>query len=224
MTSNEKQDWILGKNASPLSGDFSDDIAFDDNKIAFAVRHCSKKDVLDLGCVQHNPENHKSKFWLHKALREVSGTILGMDIYEPGVEYLRGQGFNVVLGDAQSFDLGRKFDVIVAGDLIEHLDNLGGFLASCRKHLRPGGELLISTPNPWYWRHIVKAALRGRVGVNREHTLWLCPTTLSQLARRYDFAVDDVEFGSRYKQDLLMPLPRGIKHRSFHAVLRLAAN
>jgi 2-polyprenyl-3-methyl-5-hydroxy-6-metoxy-1,4-benzoquinol methylase len=224
MKSSEEKDWVLGKNASPLRSDFSNQIAFDDHKIAFAIRHCSKKDVLDLGCVQHNPENYKSRFWLHKALREVSGTLLGMDIYEPGVAYLREQGFNVVPGDVQSFDLGRKFDVIVAGDLIEHLDNLGGFLASCRKHLRPGGVLLISTPNPWYWRNIAKAAVRGRVSNNLEHTLWLDPVTLSQLARRYDLAVEEVEFGSRYKRDLLLPLPRGIKHGSFHAVLRLAAN
>ena len=51
--------------------DFSERIEFNDPKIAFAVKYCKNKTVLDIGCVQHNPENYKSKYWQHKALKEV---------------------------------------------------------------------------------------------------------------------------------------------------------
>lgn len=214
-----EKEWMLGDQWRADSADFGNEIAFQDHKIRFAATRSAGKKVLDLGCVQHNPENYRSKFWLHKALVKVAGSVVGIDLYEPGVEFLREKGFDVRLGDVQNLDLGETFDVIVAGDLIEHLDDFAGFLDGCKKHLGEDGQLLISTPNPWYWRNTVKAALRTEVANNPEHTCWLCARTLRQLASRFDLNVAHVEFGSRYLRDRVMPLPRGWKHTSFHAVL-----
>jgi len=211
--------WILGKKSPADNQDFSDRIAFRDHKIAFVLRHTLDKEVLDLGCVQHNPENYKSQYWLHKAISTVASRLEGLDLYADGVLYLRERGYNVSVGDATRFDLGRRFDVIVAGDLIEHLENFDGFIESCRAHLRPGGKLLISSPNPWYWRNVVKAIFLSEVGNNPEHTCWLCPRTLRQLVRRHGMDTVEVRFGSRYFRDRVMPLPRGMKHTSFHAVV-----
>jgi 2-polyprenyl-3-methyl-5-hydroxy-6-metoxy-1,4-benzoquinol methylase len=214
-------DWIFGDKLEVLQSDLSGDIAFDDDKIAFMIRHASGKRVLDLGCVHHNPENYQSKYWLHKALRSVATHLEGLDIYPDGVEYLRKRGFNIALGDAQAFALGRTFDVIVAGDLIEHLENFAGFLNSCKAHLAARGKLLISTPNPWYWKNVIKACVLGRVANNPEHTCWLCPQTLQQLVARHGMRVTEVVFGSRYLRDRLAPLPKGIRHTTFHAVVML---
>jgi hypothetical protein len=46
--------WILGSGVPANYKDFSEDIAFRDHKIAFVLRHARGKDLLDLGCVQHN--------------------------------------------------------------------------------------------------------------------------------------------------------------------------
>lgn len=211
--------WILGSRVPADYKDFSEDIAFRDHKIAFVLRHARGKDVLDLGCVQHNPENFKSRFWLHKALSSVASRLEGLDLYAEGVSYLKELGLNVSVGNASHFDLGRLFDVIVVGDLIEHLEDFAGFLGCCRAHLRPGGKLLISTPNPWYWRNIAKAFLLREVANNPEHTCWLCPRTLRQLVRRHGMDVVEVHFGSRYLRDRIVPLPKGVKHTSFHAVV-----
>jgi SAM-dependent methyltransferase len=47
-----------------------------------------------------------------------------------------------------------SLDVVTAGELIEHLYNPDGFLAEVGRALRPGGHLLLSTPNlqAWYNR------------------------------------------------------------------------
>jgi len=211
--------WILGSDLPPNTKDFSSEIAFNDHKISFVAEHSRGKDVLDLGCVHHNPENYKSKYWVHKALKEVASSLEGLDLYEEGVKYLREIGYEINIGNAENFDLGKQYDVIVAGDLIEHLVDLGGFLKSCHAHLRPEGKLLISTPNPWYWRNVVKALLFSKVKNNPEHTLWMCPVTLSQLVSRYDLRVVEWHFGSRYIRDRLMPLPSGLKHAGFHTVI-----
>lgn len=196
-------------------------VAARDHKLGYMMARCRGKSVLDLGCVQHDPGNARSRFWLHRALREVAAELTGLDSDAPGVAALCREGYDIRLGDACAFDLGCAFEVIVAGDLIEHLDNHAGFLESCRRHMTPRSQLLVATPNPWYWRHVVKAVLGPEVKNHPEHTCWLCPRTFRQLAHRYGFAVEQVVFGSRYRQDRWMPLPRGLKHTSWQATVRL---
>ena len=203
--------------------DFGDKIAYGDHKIKFVMKHATGKDVLDMGCIGHDPEQYKSRYWVHKALREKAKSVMGFDLSGDGVKYLNERGYDIVQGDAQNFDIGRKFDIIVAGDLIEHLEDFAGFLESCKAHLNVGGSILISTPNPWYWKFIVQAILHKEVPNNPEHTCWVCPRTLRQLVGRHGLDIADIEFGSRYRSDVYMPLPRGIKHTSWHARVFVAA-
>lgn len=54
------------------------------------------------------------------------------------------------------------FDAIIAGDLIEHLVDTDVFLEELYRVLRPGGYLLITTPNlAWWWSRI--RLLMGKV-------------------------------------------------------------
>jgi 2-polyprenyl-3-methyl-5-hydroxy-6-metoxy-1,4-benzoquinol methylase len=141
-------------------------------------------------------------------------------IYKPGVDYLIKKGFNVIHADACDFDLGEKFDTIVCGDIIEHLEDFNGFIECCKNHMNENSRLIISTPNPWYWRNTIKAAIGKEVDNNPEHTCWLCPRTLRQLLNRHDIQIEEIAFGSRYARDLLLPLPKGWKHTSFHAICK----
>ncbi len=135
------REWVLGDKRRADTQDFSQTIALRDHKIAFMVKHARGKRVLDLGCVQHNPENYRSKYWLHGALVSVASHIEGLDIYADGVAYLCDRGYRISVGNAQNFRLGREFDVIVAGDIVEHLENFEGFFNCCKAHLVPGGDL-----------------------------------------------------------------------------------
>jgi 2-polyprenyl-3-methyl-5-hydroxy-6-metoxy-1,4-benzoquinol methylase len=200
-----------------------DDIAFDDHKIAFTVKYCRDQDVLDIGCVGDRPDDYRSRYWVHRAVASVAKSVVGLDSNQAGVEAMRGRGFDAVLGNAEQFDLGRKFDVIVAGDLIERLENFNGFLECCKAHMRPGARLLISTANPWYWRKIIKAALHKEVGSDPRHTCWICARKLRQLLKRHGMELGEIRFGSRYLRDRLMPLPAGWKHGDYHAEVFLQA-
>lgn len=42
------------------------------------------------------------------------------------------------------------FDTVLAGEVIEHLEEPVRFLRNCRRVLRLGGRLILSTPNPYY--------------------------------------------------------------------------
>ncbi|MFH1225002.1 MAG: methyltransferase domain-containing protein [Candidatus Diapherotrites archaeon] len=53
------------------------------------------------------------------------------------------------------------FDLVVAGEIIEHVYETGRFLRECNRVLRKGGTLLVSTPNTGSLRNI-KDAILGR--------------------------------------------------------------
>lgn len=57
--------------------------------------------------------------------------------------------------------LGERFDWIVGGDILEHLDEPWSFLSELRRLAAPGGHLLLSLPNVASWP-IVADLLRGR--------------------------------------------------------------
>lgn len=212
---------VAGRAIPADPANFGDGIAWDDHKIAYVVARAAGREVLDLGCVEHDPENYRSRYWVHRALVERAASVTGLDLCQDGVTALSARGYDIRFGDVQHFDLGRQYDVIVAGDLLEHLEDFAGFFASVKSHLRADGCLIVATPNPWYWRNIVKAVTRPEVDNNPEHTCWFDPRTLRQLATRQGMTMSEVEFGSRYPRDRLMPLPRGIKHTSWHATLRI---
>ncbi|MDX6512511.1 MAG: hypothetical protein QOE36_2015 [Gaiellaceae bacterium] len=54
-----------------------------------------------------------------------------------------------------------KADVILAGEIVEHIVDTEGFLREIRRVLRPGGAVVLSTPNILWWKHRL-ALLAGR--------------------------------------------------------------
>jgi len=112
------------------------------DRVAFIVSRCHDKKVLDLGCIQHSSEwATKDPNWLHKKLYDVASDVLGIDYLKPDVEKLKKLGYNIVYGDVtKPLQLGETFDVIIAGNLIEHLANFEGFFNNLRNWLSPGGR------------------------------------------------------------------------------------
>jgi SAM-dependent methyltransferase len=58
------------------------------------------------------------------------------------------------------FDDG-SVDVVLAGEIIEHIVDTESFLREIRRALRPGGAVVLSTPNILWWKHRF-ALLAGR--------------------------------------------------------------
>src|SRR3989344_2076395 len=87
------------------------------------------KKVLDVGCVEHDIKNkNKERIWVHDFLRKHTKQVIGIDILKKDIDILRKQKYDVHFQNAESFHFDEKFDVIFAGELIEHLSNPGVFL------------------------------------------------------------------------------------------------
>lgn len=52
-------------------------------------------------------------------------------------------------------------DLITALDVIEHIIDPQSFARECRRVLKPGGVILVNTPNIQFWRHLDSLVVRG---------------------------------------------------------------
>lgn len=87
-------------------------------------------------------------------LREASpGLVLsGTDISESGCATVRELGFDARpadAGEALPFDPD-SFDFVLCGEVIEHVVDPDGLLIELRRVLKPGGRLILTTPNLAY--------------------------------------------------------------------------
>lgn len=130
---------------------------------------------------------------MHKNIKSIAKSIYGLDLDKESVNEIKNMGFEVEQGNAQNFDLNKKFNLVHAGELIEHLDNPGGFLESVKRHLTEDGTLLLTTPNALRVTNFIYACTGG-LKVNAEHTCWFCETTLATLLERKGFEVVEVGY------------------------------
>lgn len=89
-----------------------------------------------------------------------------------------------------------EFDVVCAGEVIEHLLDTAAFLRECRRVLRPNGILVLTTPNLAYWRNLIQWLRQQqfffvdhRAGENG-HVRYFAPRTLAALLGECGFVVE----------------------------------
>lgn len=141
--------------------------------------------VLDIGVVEHDISHIESPNWKHQKIQQWASYVLGIDIIPGAVNLLQSRGFNVRQVDATSDDyLGERFDRVVIGDVIEHVNRPVDLLRFAARHLAPGGRILVSTPNP-YWIAFIWGTIRaGTIVPNADHISWVSPSAALEIGRR----------------------------------------
>jgi len=89
--------------------------------------------------------------------------VVGIEIDAKAAAVARKRIDDVYCGDAREIValIREKFDWIIGGDIVEHLDEPWSFLADLRKVCAPGGQLLLSIPNIAH-AAVLNDLLRGR--------------------------------------------------------------
>lgn len=102
----------------------------------------SDKDVLELGCAAGH---------MTRALSKQGCRVVAVDVDQEAVraaEQFAERAFVEDLSaDRPLASLAERFDVILAGDVLEHLPEPARILDRCRTLLRPGGYVVLSVPN-----------------------------------------------------------------------------
>ena len=81
---------------------------------------------------------------------EMLGAV-GVDRSMEALGHARRYTSALVASDAARLPFGRVFDTVVSFETIEHVADAGRFVAECGRVLKPGGTLIVSTPNRELW-------------------------------------------------------------------------
>lgn len=164
------------------------------DRLTFLEERCRGLRVLDIGCVAHDLARLDSPSWLHGRIAAAAEECVGVDILEEEVAELNRLGFRVIahdlgtgLGPVESM---APFDVIVAGELIEHVHAIDLLFEVGREVLTPQGELIITTPNPYAPKR-VWAGQRGVVWENADHVTYAFPSGVAELAERHGLVLSE---------------------------------
>jgi len=169
----------------------------------FIRKYVSKKNVLDLGFLGEGSEYFSD---LHTVIRSHARSTFGVDIHAQRVAKAIKAGANAVCDDVSTLTKlkGKKFDVIAAGELLEHMSDAGLFLQTLKKHLNAEGIILITTPNILALRYMVRHTLLGNENPfwsNRSdeiaygHVIGHTKHLLTNLVLREGFSVVESTYG-----------------------------
>lgn len=152
----------------------------------------SDKRVLDVGCASG---------YLTRALVERGCTVSGVEYDAAAAEEARPALQDLVVGDLEQLDLVAelgpgRFDVVVFGDVLEHLRDPLPVLRQARTLLAPGGYVVISIPNVAHGA-VRLQLLRGRFDyrptglLDSTHLRFFTRTNLEALLHDAGFAATD---------------------------------
>lgn len=111
-------------------------------KIQFLVRETgSSKKVLDVGC---------NDGYIGELLLKNDNDVYGIDMVKKKLFIAQKKGLKVKDHDIENkqFPFPKDyFDIVILGDVIEHIFDTDALLANCKRVLKKKGKLIITTPN-----------------------------------------------------------------------------
>lgn len=142
---------------------------------------CRGQTVLDIGYAQMPNRHFKGM------------DVTGVDLSKPQFTSGYGEEIEADAMDLDSVLRDRRFDNVVAGEFIEHVERPYDFLRSLKPLLSTNGQLILSTPNPvafptlWFeW------VLSRRFYYTVQHTFYFPPRWVVRLLERSGYRVTNV--------------------------------
>jgi SAM-dependent methyltransferase len=154
-------------------------------------------DVAHVGCADspYTQELLSAGMLLHTRLIRASH-VTGIDVDEAGLALLArelpDQRFvrADVSIDVPDSERGR-YDLVIAGEVLEHVPNADAFLRGCVELLAPVGRLCVTVPNACCPK-IALRSLAGRESVHPDHRVYYGPRTLKRTLAGADLELESL--------------------------------
>ena len=171
----------------------------------FLIDRCAGKRVLHFGFLDapFTTDRYHTSELLHSRLKQVAHSVFGADISAEALDEYRelsGDRDNMIL-DVQApmhpGEFSNRFDIVIFGEILEHLTNPGAALANLRaiSLANDGCEVCITTPNAFFVGGFVPA-IRSREIVHPDHYYYFSPATLLRLLTDTGFGRVQLKFYS----------------------------
>lgn len=167
----------------------------------FIIDRCKERVVLHLGCIGITEGSIEEKVRamleervIHALIRRHSARVVGIDYDRQSVDDLRRLGYSeIVYGDVMRLKeapVDGTFDIVVCGDLIEHLSNPGDMLEGIKRFVTDRSDIIITTPNAFGGLHFLRY-LVDKYQEGGDHVLSLQLYTLENLLKRHGYTVTE---------------------------------
>lgn len=174
-----------------------------DGRERIILNYIKNKNVLDLGVGDTDYR------FLHRFIVKHSKSAVGIELDENRAKKLNNQGYNIKVGNAETINLNKKFDVVIAGDLIEHIDNPGLMLDNITDHLKEDGIFICNTPNIYSFNFSLKSLISGgNVKHFHEHTLGFTAQLLHTLFKRHRLKIKKTIYFTHPEKSFLSKIIR----------------
>ena len=195
------------------------------------IEYCKGKSVLNIGGVGmgvndtfemsgSNAIIAGRDFHLPR-VKEVAKELVVVDIQKDKLEILQKYGYKTLCQSADEYfciaadslphvdcrchecvDAHKRFDVVLAEEIIEHLQDLRVFMNNVKRHLKDDGTFLITSPSPWGWAYTLQRILYGKERSNNFHTHWQSEKTMRYLLESNGFEVISVRYIDAVSENL----------------------
>lgn len=187
--SNEQQQWLKPFPKAELV-----------NRKDFILNYCRNKSVLHIGFADapYTKERIEKKLLLHTQLKSVTSFLYGIDTNAHAVVLYKSEtGDNnaaaVALQEVQDAKA-LSCELILAGEVLEHIVDPVSFINTCTAILKQGQELLVTVPN-YSSLDSIAASLNATESVHEDHHWYFSPYTLLQKFEKVNWEVKQFAFG-----------------------------
>lgn len=142
----------------------------------------------------------------------------GTDYSPAALEKAKARADRVDLGGLEQITQGELFDCIAVIHVIEHIYDPVGFLRECATHLKPGGSIVLATPDMGsFWRPLLR--YRWPFFKIPEHVTFFDRRSLGRLLQTSGLAdVQELPYRSAFSLDLIgeklhVRAPEGLRDR-----------
>ena len=162
------------------------------DRVNFILERIRGKKVLHIGCADWPFTENKVKkgSLLHQKMVGVANKLVGLDLVRQGVTIMQEAGIDnvyVVNSEMSVYDyLHDKFDVVVAGEILEHVLNAGNVFDSIKTVCHKKSVVIITAPNFAPIKRLPRLLWRNE-NVHPDHVCYYSFSTLSQLFSQCDF-------------------------------------
>ena len=150
-----------------------------------AKKYVKSCDVLEVGC---------GRGYFLKQIEKLANSALGLELNNDAIQH------KVTAFEAQRKDVHKvaesnlQFDVVCSFQVLEHIAEPLSFLTSCRDLTKPGGRLIVSTPN---YAHTEARLRKDCLDLPPHHMGHYSPSTYRELAKILDMELEAIHLQRR---------------------------
>lgn len=178
------------------------------------------QNVIHIGCSDHIPvikQKISNNTWLHKLITDNSKNCIGIDIDRESIEFIKKEtGFqNVFYGNILSDNFEcldeRKWDYVVFGEIVEHLDNPVNFLKVFKERYGDKVTKFIITVPSIYNLHQFRNMRNYLEIINSDHRFWFTPYTIAKILVSAGFNPEKITYANLQSLSIKELIIRKIK-------------